>query len=118
MDNELLHLKKLTMDQIPQPWDPVSPQTAARTWAEQLLDAFIERLEKSDRLLPPGGIVTHEKGIRRGKADPGHNQMISRVGEAFPGRFTRIRVAWMIPGEPNSNWPVYVGPWIPTPPTN
>lgn len=75
------------------------------------IDLFVKHLEESGRLLPAGGVTIHERGNRRGKASPGLEALISRVGRAFPGRYTRTVTVWPVEGEPNDNWPKYIGPW-------
>lgn len=102
-DQQLEQFKKLALDGA---WDSDSP-----AWPGQAIDLFIKHLEESGRLLPIGGVELQERGNRRGKPSGGVEATISRVGSAFPGRFTRTNTVWPVEGEPHENWPKYIGPW-------
>lgn len=97
-DLQATQLAEAALDQA---WAADDPQ-----WPGAAVKRLLELLEKADRLLPPGGVKRIEKGIRRPSGK------IARVGDAFPGRFTRVVITWPVNDlEPNDNWPIYYGPW-------
>lgn len=105
MDPQLQQLKEMALDDTWGKWGADQPH-----WPNAI-DKFIEYLEKTGRLLPPGGVERSQKGNRRGRGNPVQAMRIAGVGPSFPARYERTIITWPVVGEQEDNWPIFYGPW-------